>query len=149
MSAVAEAVRFPDGTDVNASSLAARQEDPDTRDFGLYMDPAWDPAWDHELIDWPDFGLPADSEIAADQIISAFERAKAGERVEVGCVGGLGRTGTVLACMAILAGVPADDAVTWVRTHYHPRAIETAEQETWVAWFGRQVGLAISETAAS
>ena len=41
----------------------------------------------------------------------------AGERVEVTCGGGTGRTGTVLACMAVLAGVAADDAVGWVRAH--------------------------------
>jgi hypothetical protein len=130
-------VRFPDGTIVLASSLAARSEDPDTRDFGLYMDPAWNPVWHAELIDWPDFGLPTDPLEAADRIVSAFERAKAGDRVEVGCVGGLGRTGTVLACMATLAGVPADEAVAWVRANYDPRAVETIEQEGWVAWFGK------------
>lgn len=133
-------VRFPDGTIVAASSLAARVEVDESRDFGLYMDPAWAPAWDHELIDWPDFGLPADPIGAAAEIVSAFNRAKAGEHVEVGCVGGLGRTGTVLACMAILSGVPADEAVMWVRTHYDPRAVETSEQEAWMGWFGRQVG---------
>ncbi len=139
MSCSTQIVRFPDGTQVAASPLCARRVVDENRDFGLYMDPAWAPTWDHELIDWPDFGLPADPIGAAAQIVSAFERAKAGERVEVGCVGGLGRTGTVLACMAILSGVPADEAVTWVRDHYDPRAIETTEQEAWVKWFGGRI----------
>jgi len=134
-----EVVRFPDGTIVLASALEARVEVDENRDFGLYMDPAWAPTWDAELIDWPDFGLPANPDTAADRIISAFDRAKAGERVEVGCVGGLGRTGTVLACMAILSGVPTDRAVDWVRAHYDPGAIETAEQEAWVLWFARRI----------
>ncbi|MCK4570413.1 hypothetical protein KAT84_00550 [Candidatus Bipolaricaulota bacterium] len=132
-------VRFPDGTCITASSLKVRQEDNPDRDFGLYMDPAWAPTWDAEMIDWPDFGLPADKETAAGQIIAVFERAKNGERGEIGCIGGLGRTGTVLACMAILAGVPADGAVEWVRTHYDPGAIETCEQAEWVLWFGQFV----------
>lgn len=132
-------VRFPDGTCITASPLGARQEDNSERDFGLYMDPAWTPTWDAELIDWPDFGLPASRETAAGQIMAAFERAKSGERGEIGCIGGLGRTGTVLACMAILSGVPADQAVEWVRTHYDPHAVETCEQEEWVLWFGRFV----------
>ena len=130
-------VCFPDNTCITASPLAARQEDNAERDFGLYMDASWAPTWDAELIDWPDFGLPADEAIASEQIVSAFNRAKNGERLEIGCIGGLGRTGTVLACMAILAGVPADEAVEWVRSTYDSRAVETNEQETWVLWFGQ------------
>jgi protein-tyrosine phosphatase len=33
-----------------------------------------------------------------------LERARAGERVDVGCFEGHGRTGTALACLAILTG---------------------------------------------
>jgi protein-tyrosine phosphatase len=121
---------------VRASPLRERREDDPARDFGLYCDERWAPTWPAELIDWPDFGVPRDREAAAAQIRSAFARARAGERVEVGCAGGLGRTGTVLACMAMLAGVPAEDAVRWVRTNYDTRAVETEEQEGFVAWFG-------------
>jgi len=128
-------VVFPDGTQVIASPLSARTEDNDARDFGLYMDPAWSPTWDATVIDWPDFGLPAFPKRAAAQIREAFERAKSGERLEVGCIGGTGRTGTVLACMAVLAGVPANEAVDWVREVYKPEAVETGEQERWVQWF--------------
>lgn len=58
----------------------------------------------------------------------------------MGCIGGLGRTGTVLACMAILTGIAPGEAVQWVRDHYDPSAVETPEQEQWVLWFGKQVG---------
>ena len=62
--------------------------------------------------------------------------------MEVGCLGGSGRTGTALACMAVLAGVPAAEAVPWVRAAYRPEAVETAEQEAWVQWFAdRATGL--------
>jgi protein-tyrosine phosphatase len=122
-----------------ASPLSARLENNPDRDFGLYMDPSWAPTWDAELIDWPDYGLPADNDTAVGQIIAAFTRAKSGQRVEIGCIGGLGRTGTVLSCMAILAGVRADQAVEWVRANYDPHAIETEEQEAWVLWFGEFV----------
>jgi protein-tyrosine phosphatase len=99
------------------------------------MDARWAPTWPAELIDWQDFGLPRDPEAAAAQIGNAFARAESGESVQVGCAGGLGRTGTVLACMATLAGVPAEEAVTWVRQNYDVRAVETPEQEAWVRWF--------------
>ena len=134
-------VVFPDGTEVSAVPLRERREDEAERDFGLYMDPRWEPSWPAELIEWEDFGVPADRERAAAQIRAAFERARAGERVEVGCAGGLGRTGTVLACMAILAGVPQDEAVGWVRANHHARAVETPEQEAWVRAFAPPAGL--------
>lgn len=53
----------------------------------------------------------------------------------IGCIGGLGRTGIVFACMAILTGIPADQAVAGVRANYDPRAIETPGQEQWVQGF--------------
>jgi hypothetical protein len=132
-------VIFPDGTRVRASSLLDRDEQSPGRDFGLYLDPRWNPTWPAELIDWPDFGLPADGARAAAQILDAFSRAKGGEGVEIGCLGGLGRTGTVLACMAVLAGVDSVDAVAWVRENYRSGAIETLDQESWVDWFAASV----------
>jgi hypothetical protein len=143
MSGTSRVVRFPDGTEVTASPLRARREENPDRDFGLYMDARWAPTWEAELIDWPDFGLPSSPEHAAQQIRAAFQRAQAGECVEIGCDGGFGRTGTVLACMAILAGVPADDAVAWVRANDDPRAVETPDQEAWVRWFASLMATAV------
>jgi hypothetical protein len=128
-------VVFPDGTAVDACGLRDRRAEASDRDFGLYMDPRWAPTWPAELIAWEDFGVPADPQRAAAQIRGAFERARSGERVEVGCAGGLGRTGTVLACMAVLAGVPSTEAVAWVRATYDARAVETPQQEEFVRSF--------------
>jgi protein-tyrosine phosphatase len=129
-------VAFPDGTQVRAASLIARQDaEPD---FGLYLDSRWEPTWPASIVDWEDFGLPSDPDAAAGQIEDAFARAKSGSRVEIGCAGGLGRTGTALACMAVLAGVPPEGAVAWVRTNYNARAVETVEQQEWVLWFARR-----------
>ena len=130
-------VTFPDGSRVRAVSLADRREDDPERAFGLYLDEHWAPTWPADLVAWPDFGVPEDPEAAAGQIAGAFARARRGEVVEVGCLGGSGRTGTVLACMAILAGVAPGQAVDWVRAAYRPQAVETPEQEAWVEWFGR------------
>ena len=84
------------------------------------------------MLDWPDFGVPTDTEVATREIRAAFDRARAGQTVEVACIGGHGRTGTVLACMAILAGVPPDAAVAWVRRAYCSRAVQEPRQEYWV-----------------
>lgn len=133
-------VRFPDGTEIEAVGINARLVDKVGRNYGLYLDPRWQPTWSADVIEWADYGLPMDSDGAVETICKAFGRAKHGERMEVGCFGGLGRTGTVLACMAILAGIAPGQAVKWVRDHYDPCAVETPEQEQWVLWFGDQVG---------
>lgn len=132
-------VVFPDGTAVRASALAARGAE--SCDFGLYLDARWAPTWPAAVVEWEDRGLPRDPDAAAAAIRDAFARARAGEDVEVGCAGGLGRAGTVLACMAILAGVPPADAVIWVREHYDERAVETRAQEDWPLWFAERGGL--------
>lgn len=41
------------------------------------------------------------------------------------CSGGGGRTGTALACLALLDGVSAAEAVGYVRQGCNPRAVET------------------------
>jgi len=52
--------------------------------------------------------------------------------VEIACRGGRGRTGTALAALAILDGMPAREAVDWVRGTYHHRAVETPWQRRWL-----------------
>lgn len=108
---------------------------PPSRGAGLLRGPTWRPDWAADWIDWPDFGTPRDDQLATAAIEHAYVLARAGQRVEVACRGGTGRTGTVLACMAILAGQPGADAVTWVRQNYRPRAVETPGQRRWVHWF--------------
>ena len=55
--------------------------------------------------------------------------------VEVACGGGRGRTGSALACIAQLAGVPEDQATAWVRRHYDRRSVETPWQRMYVRSF--------------
>ena len=55
--------------------------------------------------------------------------------VEIACAGGHGRTGTALACLAVLDGVPSRAAVCYVRAHYAARAVETPGQRRFVARF--------------
>jgi len=49
----------------------------------------------------------------------------------------LGRTGTALACLAVLDGVVAAEAVGYVREHYNSRAVETPWQRRFVSRFQR------------
>lgn len=50
------------------------------------------------------------------------------ERVEIACRGGVGRTGTAIASVAVLEGMAPADAVAWVRARYHHRAVEVPWQ---------------------
>ncbi|MFG1708516.1 protein-tyrosine phosphatase family protein [Nonomuraea sp. M3C6] len=93
-------------------------------------------AWEHRWVRWPDFWLPSDRAAAADALREAWERAES-ERVEIACGGGRGRTGTALACLAVLDGVPGDQAVAYVREHYSRHAVETPWQRRFVTRFGR------------
>lgn len=88
------------------------------------------------VLRWPDFRLPRDPADARSAFAEAHRRALAGERVAIICAGGVGRTGTALACIAQLAGVPAVSATAWVRARYHPRAVETPWQRRYVRRFG-------------
>lgn len=125
-------VRFPDGTIVRGAALADRDRNAGWRDIGLYLDARWAPTWPATVLEWPDLGLPTSETDAIRAIRHAFDHARSGNNVEVGCVAGLGRTGTVLGCMAVLAGVPSTDAVGWVRDRYDRRAVEGSRQEAWV-----------------
>lgn len=91
-------------------------------------------SWPARWLRWPDFRLPADRVDARAALVETWQRAD-DERVEVVCGGGRGRTGTALACLAVLDGVPAHEAVTYVRTHYDPRAVETPWQRRYVRRF--------------
>ncbi len=130
-----DTVELPDGNRVAAASFHAL--DPYTRDrqpdYGLYFDRRWQPPWPHDHLDWPDFGVPDDRTAILKALRSLLARAQAGEQVELGCLGGHGRTGTALAFLTILAGYPQSNAVGWVRTHYCPQAVETSAQEEFIA----------------
>jgi protein-tyrosine phosphatase len=128
-------IELPDGTVVSASSY--RKEpvvegyDPT---FGVYLDHRWETPWTRVTVDWPDFGVPTDTTKLTAALREALDRARRGELVEVGCLGGHGRTGTAIACLAVLAGLNSDP-VDWVRAAYCDRAVETAEQEEFARKF--------------
>ena len=103
--------------------------------FGLYVvGRAPVVPWESRWVRWPDFRLPADPADLRASLVEVLARAGE-ERVEVACRGGTGRTGTALACLAVLDGVPATEAVGYVRGRYRPHAVETRRQARFVAAF--------------
>jgi protein tyrosine phosphatase len=114
--------------------LASRFERP-IPDFALYADSVWVTKSRNEFINWPDFGAPKFPTLAIAQISSAYSLAETYE-VEIGCIGGHGRTGTILACMAILdQGLNPQEAIDFTRINYCHHAIETDSQEAYVKFF--------------
>jgi hypothetical protein len=141
-SALVGTLVLPDGAVVRGRGLGRPAPGGPPPVYGLYLGSTrlrakHDAAltWEHDWIRWPDFLLPLNWADARRKILALHARALAGEPVEVACHGGVGRTGTVLACLATLSGLAPDEAVAWVRENHHHRAVETPWQQRWVRWF--------------
>jgi protein-tyrosine phosphatase len=68
-----------------------------------------------------------------DRILEVLTERRRTGNVAVACLGGVGRTGTVAACALVRAGMGADAAIALVRRVRHPQAVETPQQEAFVA----------------
>lgn len=129
-------LRLPSGRLVRGRALRHPLPAGPAPAFGVYLlgrqppDVPWETRW----LRWPDFRLPSDRAEARRVLGEAWERA-AKERVEIACGGGRGRTGTALAALAVLDGVPAEEAVEFVRRHYDRHAVETPWQRRYVSRF--------------
>jgi len=129
-------IALPSGRLVRGRGLRHPAPAGEPPQLGLYLlarapaPVAWEAVW----VRWPDFRLPSHPDDAEWALRLAWERS-AHERVEVACRGGRGRTGTALACLAILDGVAPDEAVAFVRRHYSAHAIETPGQRRFVRTF--------------
>ena len=127
-------VLLPDGRKVRGARAKRPRGRVPAPDFAVYLlsrDPQisdWPARW----VRWPDFRLPRDPGDALDALREAHARAPT-ERVEIACGGGIGRTGTAIAILATMSGLPAAEAFAWARAHYHRRAVETRRQRAWVA----------------
>jgi hypothetical protein len=129
-------LRLPSGRLVRGRGLHRPTPAGSAPDFGVYLLGRTPPAmpWPSRWLRWPDFWLPLDRAQAREVLHDAWTRA-ATERVEVACGGGRGRTGTALACLAVIDGVPPEQAVAFVRRYHHPKAVETPWQRRYVARF--------------
>ena len=130
-------LRLPSGRLVRGRGLRHPLPEGPAPTFALYLLGRRPPAveWEHRWLRWPDFWLPSDRLDTAEGLREAWARAES-ERVEIACGGGRGRTGTALACLAVLDGLPGHQAVAYVREHYSRHAVETPWQRRFVARFG-------------
>jgi len=130
-------IELPDGARLRGRGLRNGAPPEPEPEWGLYLlgsRPAVT-SWPGRWLRWPDFWLPLGSDAARSAFEEGHRLAAGGSRVEVACGRGRGRTGTALACIAQLGGVAAEDATSWVREHYDPRAVETPWQRRYVRRF--------------
>lgn len=133
-------VTLPDGRRVLGSPLRTLPRlSPDVAVVLLGHDPGPQPC-PYLWVPWRDWRTPTSSEQAVQVLREAYARC-ADERVVISCRGGRGRTGTAIALLGVLAGVPVDEAVAWVRAHYHRGAVETPGQARWL----RRTGAALAD----
>jgi protein-tyrosine phosphatase len=140
-------IELPDGTRLRGRGIRAGAPGSPPPQWSLFLlaSAPRDVAWPYRWLRWRDFWVPSDRADARASFMEAHLRAASGERVEIACFGGRGRTGTALACIAQLGGVSAREAVEWTREAYDWRAVETPWQRRYVRRFTS--GLACSTPA--
>src|SRR3990167_437555 len=138
----------------SASSDKNSAKDTDIRpDYGFYFSTmSWSlkltvtPDFPRELVkidvafprlfyDWTDMSAPRRPYIVH-IVKAATELIKEGKKVDIGCMGGHGRTGTFMALLAVeLLEMTALDAINLVRKNHCQEAIETYAQRAFIYGF--------------
>lgn len=85
----------------------------------------------------PDGSAPSSRE-AVEAILDDIGEGRGTGDVAVACMGGVGRSGTVVACVLVAAGWDPDAAIGEVRRVRHPTAVETDEQTAFVHQYWRE-----------
>jgi protein-tyrosine phosphatase len=148
-----EPVDLLDGAVVFASAWFDRPHrhrvDMDWPEVGFYLDGSWasavlvsSPGFRPPFVSrkrtqlviypWPDLGIPRNPRRFKRALRWVLEQASGGRRVEVGCAGGHGRTGTTLAGLLVIQGMNPREAVRRVRRSYCDEAIESREQASMI-----------------
>ena len=78
-----------------------------------------------------DGSVPSSLEDAKKLISYLAENLIAGKKVHIGCIGGHGRTGTILAALVTYM-TGNKNSIEYVRTHYCQKAVESITQINWL-----------------
>ncbi|HLO14321.1 MAG TPA: hypothetical protein VK206_05805 [Anaerolineales bacterium] len=99
----------------------------------------------HQRFPIGDFGLPTSEQM--NSILDALDEGlHVGRKIYLHCWGGIGRTGTTVACYLVRHGMPGaaalDQLSTWWRavpkSRYHPHSPETVEQINFIRHWAEQ-----------
>ena len=135
----------------------------DIPEYGCYMDYGWmrscsiwlspnAPNYEESLFDqyysdttgsmyikWPDMSVIPMRDYSQVIVWCMSRIMEEGARLEVGCYGGHGRTGTVLAGLLVYNGMDGQEAIKKVRSDYCSRAIETKSQEDLIVKYSTEL----------
>lgn len=126
-------VTMPDGTVIYASSSTHDRKGAPIPDLGIYLDGCWKPDTIAYHVGCPDYSTPFPSPAQVVWVAQqGINMARKGRRVEVGCIGGHGRTGLMLAVMATIIDPDIENAVKYVQDNYCSHAVESKVQEWYV-----------------
>ena len=143
-----QGVRLDAGLKVYASAWRDKPkilDDTPSIDLGFYLDSLWSdggvlatPGFGpparvnvkpRVIYPWADFSVPLESvRVFCETLAWLLSEIQEGKRVDVGCFGAHGRTGTLLACLLVAQGTTATSAIARIRSTYCTEAIETREQ---------------------
>ncbi|GHF83755.1 cyclin-dependent kinase inhibitor 3 family protein [Deinococcus ficus] len=77
----------------------------------------------------PDVNVPSDPAAFHALVLDLHARLHAGETVVVHCLGGLGRSGMLAACLLVQSGMTAADAIALVRRCRSQKAVEARQPQ--------------------
>lgn len=134
-----QTVSLPDGTKIWCSSQHKRKDEDARPDFGCYMAGGWEPDWLAYWLNWTDHGTP---NMSMDTVLLIVDdllaKARDGKIVEIGCIGGHGRTGSLLALMLLRSGIDDPEvARKYVWENYCDEAIEGKKQIWYIDAFSQ------------
>lgn len=126
-------------------------------DIGFYLDSSWGASTilvsagfvppyvkrksaDPKIIlhPWRDWGTPENPRELRSALKWLLREARRGSIIDIGCMGGHGRTGTALAALLVLQGLDSGTAIRRVRIDYCDEAIESKAQTRFIRSFGRR-----------
>ncbi len=84
------------------------------------------------IVQWPDFGIPDEYEVKQ-ALVQTCMHLKYKNPVYIGCMGGIGRTGTFLALLCKMGG--EQFPIAYVRMGYLSHAVETDQQMDFIRDF--------------
>lgn len=89
------------------------------------------PAAIHAKFEITDHSVPKDKAEFDRMLAWLTDQLAAGKRVHIGCIGGHGRTGLVMAALAKTI-LGKEDAIEWVRERHCKKAVESTSQVDWL-----------------
>lgn len=138
-----------------------------TPDIGFYLDDYWA---DDRLVTSPGFAPPFLSpqpqggtiiypwmDLTAPNDMGEIERAclwllaelEAGKFVDIGCIGGHGRTGTLISCLLVMQGMDPNMAISKIRQEYCSQAVESIAQTRFIQELAKATNPAMANIVPS